>query len=87
MTSDPVVSPFSAESLRQAVDGYFADIPADHVCAQLEYKVTDGTVRVEAAARVGDHWRIGGALAWHLRTGRVTEGSVRVVGSWAKTND
>lgn len=83
MTSDPLPTPFSAESLRKAVDGYFADIPPDHVAASLEYRATDGTIRLAAAARVGDHWRVDGALAWHLRTGKVDSASIRVIGSWA----
>ena len=83
MNSDPVVSPFSADSLRKAVDTYFADIPPDHVAASLEYRAADGTIRIAAAARVGDAWRIDGALAWGLRTGRVESASVRVIGSWA----
>jgi len=81
MTSDPVVSPFSAESLRAAVDGYFVDVPEGHVFAQIEYRCTDGTIRIEGAAKVNDEWRIGGALAWNLRQKRVE--SVRIVGSWA----
>jgi hypothetical protein len=80
-----VVSPFSAESLRAAVENYFADVPADHVCAQIEYRMTDGTIRFEMAARVKGHWEVQGALAWNLKTGRVQEGSVRVVGSWVRT--
>lgn len=81
MTSDPLPTPFSADALRKAVDTYFADIPEGHVYAQLEYRCTDGTIRIEAAARVGDHWKIGGALAWHLRAGKVD--SVRIIGSWS----
>ena len=80
-----VVSPFSAESLRAAVEDYFKDIPPDHMCAQVEYRMTDGTIRIETAARVGEHWRVGGSLAWHLKTGRVVEGSLRIVGSWSRT--
>ena len=77
------VSPFSAESLRSAVDSWLADVQPDHVAATIEYKHVDGTLRVAAAARVGQHWRIDGSLAWALRTGRVQEGSVRIRGSWA----
>lgn len=83
MTSDPVVSPFSADSLRKAVDEYFAAVPVDHVAASLEYRHADGTLRVAAAARVGEHWRVDGSLAWALRTGRVDSASVRVRGSWS----
>lgn len=84
MSDAPIVSAFSGESLRKTVDAYLADLPPDHVYAQLEYRVVDGTLRFEAAARVGNDWRVGGALAWHLQTGRVAEGSVRVVRSWAR---
>ena len=84
MSEAPVVSAFSAESLRKTVHAYLADLPPDHVYAQLEYRVVDGTLRFEAAARVGDDWRAGGALAWHLQTGRVVAGSVRVVRSWGR---
>ena len=80
---DAPVSPFWPESLKAAVEDYFKDIPDDHVCAQLQYKVADGTVRLATAARVGDSWRIGGNLAWNLKTGRVVEGSIVVIGSWA----
>lgn len=73
-------SRFSAEKLREAVQGYFADVPPNHLHAQLEYTLADGTVRFVAAARVNDEWKIGGSLAWHLRSGKVE--SVRLVGSW-----
>lgn len=78
-----VGSPFSAEKLREAVDSWLASVPPDHVAASIEYRATDGTLRVVAAAKVGDHWRVDGALAWGLRTGRVDSASVRVVGSWS----
>ena len=78
-----VGSPFSAEKLREAVDSWLASVPPDHVAASVEYRHADGTVRVAAAARVGDHWRVDGSLAWALRTGRVDSASVRVIGSWS----
>ena len=81
--TDTVVSPFSAESLRAAVDTWMAEIPEDHVAATIEYQHTDGTLRVAAAARVGEHWRVDGSLAWALRTGRVDRATLRVRGSWA----
>jgi hypothetical protein len=83
MTDTTVVSPFSAESLRAAVDTWMAEIPEDHVAATIEYQHLDGTVRVAAAARVGEHWRVDGSLAWALRTGRVDRATLRVRGSWA----
>ena len=76
------LGPLSAEELRKAVEGYLAPVPKEHSRVQLEYRV-NGTLRVEAAHRFDDHWRIEGSLAWNLRTGRVDEGSVRVVASWA----
>ena len=76
-------SPFSAEALRKAVDTYFADIPPDHMHATVEYRLSDGTLRFEGVTRMGEHWKVVGSLAWHLKTGKVREGSIRVVGSWA----
>ena len=77
------LGPLSAEELRRHVESYFADIPAEHVFAQVEYKAVDGTLRLETAMRCGEHWKVGGALAWNLKTGRVQEGSVRISGSWS----
>lgn len=82
MTSDPKPPVFTAEMLRAAVEQYLAPVPAEHTSVQIEYRV-QGTLRVEVAHRVNDHWQIEGSLAWNLRTGRVDEGSVRVVASWA----
>ena len=75
------LGPLSAEELRRHVESFLAPVPAEHTSVQIEYRV-GGTLRIEAAHRVNDHWRIEGSLAWNLRTGRVDEGSVKVVASW-----
>lgn len=76
------LGPLSAEELRRQVEAYLAPVPAEHTSVQIEYRVS-GSIRIDAAHRVNDHWRIEGSLAWNLRTGRVDEGSVRVRASWA----
>ena len=82
MQSDPKPAIFTAEALRRHVDGLLAEVPVGHGYASIEYRHSDGTVRVVGAARVGEHWRVDGTFAWALRAGKVDEASVRVVGSW-----
>jgi hypothetical protein len=73
---------FDAASLQKFVQAELAPLlPATANGGWLAYVGTDGQARFVMVHRVGDEWRVQGALEWDLRRGTYG-GGLAVVRSW-----
>lgn len=73
---------FDPQSLQSFVDQELAGLlPQGARGGWLTYLSADGQARFVLVHRVGDHWKIQGALEWDLKQGTYG-GALSVVRSW-----